>query len=326
MKKYDVVGIGSPILDFIYEIEDYMLEEFGLRKGEMKSISTIESQKIFNRLNKYIPEIAPGGSAANVAAGVCCLGGKSAFFGKLGNDKYAEIYIKKTKEHGVEAFFSKNKDEITGHAITLITPDFERTFAVNLGAAILFDKNDLSEDILLQSKILHIEGFQLEDIQLRETALSAMAFAKQNNVLVSLDLSDPALIKRNLLTLKDIVRENVDILFANEVEANSFTKKSPEEAVIEMEKICKIAIVKIGEKGSLIRKDNKTFKISPRKVNVVNTNGAGDMYAAGILFGISNNLDIEKSGNLASYVSSLVVEVKSARIEKSLKEDIKKLI
>ena len=327
MKKYDVVGIGNAILDFIYEdIDDSLLEEFGLVKGEMRLIDNQQSQKFFNRLYEYSPNIFPGGSSANTLAGVCAMGGKTVFFGKIGNDKYGNIYEEKTKGDGVITCLSRDEDDITGHAITLITRDCERSFAVNLGAAVNLNEDEISEDEIKQSKILHIEGYQVEDTQLREVIFKAVSIAKQNGVLVSLDLCDPALVRRNLITFKDLVKDSVDILFANESEAKAFTKKSPEDAIVAMGNMCKIAVVKLGEKGSLIRKDNKTYTIAPRKTKVVSTNGAGDMYASGILFGIANDIDIERAGKIASYSASLVVEIPEARIGRSLVEDIKKIV
>ena len=324
--KYQVIGIGSALLDFTFQVDDNFLKKLGLKKGEMQLIDREKSIDILNKLENYPAKISPGGSASNTIAGIAYLGETSAFISKLGNDSNGKIYENKTKEAGVNAFFSKHPSEITGHAITFITPDFERTFAVHLGAAIHFKKEDLEESLIKESKILHLEGYQLGDNQLKEVVYHAVKIAKENNLLVSLDLSDAGLVKQNLALFKDFIKKYVDIVFANESEAFAFTGKEGEDALLEISKTCKIVIVKLGEEGSLIRANNKIYKIPPYKTKVINTNGAGDMYSAGILFGIINNLDMEKAGKIASYSASLVVGKPEARYGPELKGMIDKFI
>ncbi|MEM4271804.1 MAG: adenosine kinase, partial [Candidatus Pacearchaeota archaeon] len=267
----------------------------------------------------------PGGSSANTIAGVSCLGGNSFLMGVVGKDDHGDIYEQKTKESGVKTKLSRKHDKITGHAITFITPDGERTFATHLGAAVHFRKQHLAEDAIKQSKILHIEGYQLEDISIKSAVLHAMKIAKKNNVLVSVDLSDSALVSRNLPHFKNVIKNYVDIVFANELEAKAFTGKEEIQALNVLSKFCRISIVKLGEKGSLIKANNKIYKINANKVSVVNTNGAGDMYAAGILYSISNNIPMERAGKIASYAASQVVSIEGARLQRSLKEEINTL-
>jgi sugar/nucleoside kinase (ribokinase family) len=322
MKKYNVIGIGNALLDLTFNVDDRFLHELGLIKGEMRLIDREKSLKILLLLKNLPHKISPGGSSSNTAAGVSYLGGKSAFIGKLGKDNYGEIYEKKTKEAGTIPFLLKHASESTGYALTLITPDFERTFAVYLGAAIHLSKEDIEELSIKDASILHLEGYQLGTEKLRDVVKKAAKIAKENNILISLDLSDAGLVKGNLKIFKEFIKEYVNIVFANESEAFAFTGKKDEDALLEIAKICDIAIVKIGEKGSLIRANNKTYKIPGYKTKVVNTNGAGDMYSAGILYGITNNLDFEKAGKIASYSASLVVGRPEARYGKELKEII----
>jgi sugar/nucleoside kinase (ribokinase family) len=317
MKKYDVAGIGSPLLDFTFEVDDNILTEMNLKKGQMHLIDENKSREILKKLEKSKVETSPGGSAANTLAGIGILGGKAVFLGKIGNDEYGNIYEQKSSINGVKTKLGRD-NKMTGHAITFITPDSERTFATHLGAALYFRKQDVFEEEISNSKILHIEGYQLEDPELKETSLHAMKIAKANNVKVSLDLADPGLIQRNLEELKNIVKEFGDIIFVNETEAEAFTGKTEEDALNEISNFCEIAIVKLGEKGSLIKTNNNIYKIPINKVNVVNTNGAGDAYAAGILYSISYNIDMEKAGKIAAYISSLVVANKSARLDRKI--------
>jgi len=318
MKKYDVVGIGNALMDFIVEVDEGILAEMDLKKGQFRLIDEKESKEILKKLEKYEVKTAPGGSSANTLAGVSVLGGNAVILGKIGKDKHGDIYEQKTIDSGVNSKLSRHDKAITGHSITFITPDSERTFATHLGAALYFRKEDVFEEEIKQSKILHIEGYQLEDPGLKEATVHAIKVAKENNVKVSIDLSDPGLIGRNLEPIRQLVKAYADIVFVNEMEAEAFTGKKDEEALHEIYDMCEIAIVKLGEKGSIIKADGIIYRISAYKTKVVNTNGAGDMYAAGILYGISNGLPIEKAGKIGSYAASLVIGQAEARLNKKI--------
>jgi len=324
-KKYDVIGIGSALLDFIAEVDEGTLAEMNLKKGQMHLVDEKKSKEILKKLENHKIKIAPGGSSANVLAGVSMLGGTAVLFGKIGNDMHGDVYKQKTVEDGVIVKLSRHQTAATGHAITFITSDSERTFATHLGASLYFRKEDISEEDIKVSKILHVEGYQFEDLGLKAASLHAMDIAKANRVKISIDLSDPGLIERNLKSLKEIVKEYADIVFVNENEAEAFTGKKGEQALHEIYSMCKIAVVKLGEKGSLIKANNAIYRVPAYKTNVVNTNGAGDAYAAGILYSIANGLPIEKAGKIASYVAAKVVASPGARLDRSVKEDIKNI-
>jgi len=317
--KYDVSGIGNPLLDLTLKIEEDFLLSLGFKKGSMMLLDEDAAKKIVYKIRFRDIKTSPGGSVANVLAGVSLLGGKTMLFGKIGEDDYGERYLNDTKKVGTETGLVGDKEERTGFAITFITPDKERTFAVYLGAALHFKKEDVNANVISDSQVLHLEGFKVEDCKTGDTLQYAIKVAKKNKTKVSLDLSDGELVKRNLSYLKDFVRTNVDIVFANETEAEAFTGKKDKEALYEISKMCELAVVKLGEKGSLIKKDDFLYDIKPRKTKVKNTNGAGDMYAAGILYGITNDVPLQKAGEMASRLASLVVATDVARLEGDLK-------
>jgi sugar/nucleoside kinase (ribokinase family) len=323
MKRYDIIGIGSALLDITFEVGDSVLEDFNLGKGNMHLVDSEKSKLIIGKLKDHESKVSPGGSAANVAAGVAILGGEAALIGMVGNDNHGEAYDQKTKDIGVYTMLSKNLEEATGKAITFTTADGERTFATYLGASVYFRKDDISEEDIKASKILHIEAFQLEDPELRDASLHAMETAKKNNVKISLDLADSGLINRCKKDLKMIVKNYVNIVFANEDEAFAFTGKEGREALDLIYDMCDVAIVKLGKKGSLIKARRKVYEISSNKVVEINTNGAGDAYAAGILYSIAKGIGVKKAGRIASYISGQVVASQGARLEKSLVDEIK---
>ncbi len=317
-KKYDVVGIGSPLVDLTVNVEDAILEDIGLKKGQMHLIlEETKSADILSKVKDYKMDRTPGGSSANTLAGIAMLGGKGALFGTVGNDSNAEFYIAETEKAGTRCILARHSS-ITGHAITFITPDSERTFATHLGAAIKFRKKDVAAEEIQAGKILHIEGYLLELPEIREAVLFAMETAKESGVKISIDLADPALISRIPDVILSIVKNYADIVFVNELEAKAFTGKEEEEALEIISSMCDIAVVKLGSKGSLIKKSTEKYRVSPNKIEVVNTNGAGDLYAAGLLYGISKDLPLERAGRIASYVSSLVVAQVSTRLSRKI--------
>ncbi|MBU4217116.1 adenosine kinase [Candidatus Parcubacteria bacterium] len=316
-KHWDLLGIGSPLLDIVINIEDKVLDDLKIKKGSMNLISEAESKNILNELSHVAHELSPGGSAANTLSGVNLLGNRTSFLGMIGDDSHGRRYSEEIEKEGIVSHLLRHDRDMTGHSIIFITPDGERTMATHLGASANFVKKHVDENVVRHSKILHIEAYQLENPNTYDAVMHAVGIAKEGNVLISLDLSDVHLIQRNKKLFQDVVREHVDIVFANEEEASEFTdKKDSTEALHDIADNCKIAVVKLGAKGSLIKENGKVYNIEPHKVEMVNTNGAGDMYAAGILHGLVNGLNLQEAGEIASHVSALVVASMGARMDK----------
>ena len=311
---YDATGIGSALLDFIVEVDDKFIERLGLTKGNMHLIDARQSREILQLINKMNIYSAPGGSSANTIAGIAMMGGKASFIGNAGSDENGKIYTDKTLEAGVASFVRRGEG-ITGHAITFITPDSERTFATHLGAAVELHADDIDFSIISNSSILHLEGYLFESGNLRDVCYKSMKTAKDNGVLISIDLSDPALIVRIRDVFNDVVGNYADIIFANEDEAFTFTGLKERDALNALSNNSFAAIVKLGAKGSLIKSEGKIIEIDVVDTELVNTNGAGDMYAAGLLYGIASGRSIELAGKMASYAASLAVSSPWARVE-----------
>lgn len=316
-KEYDIIGIGSPLLDIIVEVEEGVLFLHGLKKGEMHLVDSARSKSILEGLEKQTKTYISGGSAANTISGAALLGGKGFFLGVIGNDKYGDAYEEEMRESGITTDLLRHEYAETGCAITFVTPDGERTFATCLGAAKHLEKRHITESDIRKSKILHIEGYLLENERTREAAVAAMDFAIKHKTLVSLDLSAGWLITKNLPIMYDIVKKYADIVFVNEDEAHAFTGKKEREALQEIGNLCDIAVVKLGKRGSLVQAGKQIYVIDPHVVEVVNTNGAGDMYAAGFLHTLTRKQSIESAGKVGSHVASLVVASPGARMHET---------
>lgn len=320
MKEYDVIGLSNTLMDLLVEIEDQKLIEMNLKKGTFHLVNEDKAKHLLDNLNNSNLTInkVPGGSSANTVKGISFLGGKAILCGKVGSDNHGEMYIQQIKDHGVICRVNKH-EKCTGHCLTFITPDAQRTFSVHLGAAIELCKEDILEEDIKKSKILHIEGYQIEG-PTKETIMHAINLAKNNECLVSIDLADPNLIKRNKNFLKELVLNHADIIFVNETEAKEFTGLENKEAARELGKFAKIAIVKLGKKGALINENGLITDISSYPVNAIDTTGAGDSFAAGFLYGYCQNWDSKRSGQLGALLASKVVEQIGVKINELNKD------
>ncbi len=318
-----VLGIGNALVDTMVSLDsDDFLKELNLPKGSMQLVDSEDAQKIAKKCRNFNKSMSSGGSAANTIHGLAKLGVKTGFIGKVGNDELGSFFVEDLKSSGIEPNILSGKSN-SGNALAFISPDSERTFATYLGAALELSENDLKNDFFEGYEYVHIEGYLLQNHSLLQKALE---LAKNNKVKVSLDLASFNVVDDNLQILKSWVKDYVDILFANEDEAKSFTGKEPEDALNEIADNCEIAVVKIGKHGSLIKKDNEVAKIKPVKVDAIDTTGAGDAYAAGFLYGLVNNQGIEKSGNIASVLAAKVIEDIGAKMSDNKWQEVYKFI
>ena len=203
-------------------------------------------------------------------------------------------------------------ESASGKAVALISPDSERTFATYLGAAVELHADEVIEELFHGYTHFHVEGYLVYNQPLIEKALRS---AKEANLIVSLDLASFNVVEDNLAFLKDMVAKYVDILFANEEEAKAFTNKEEKEALEEMAKDCNIAVLKLGKKGSLIKHFNETFEVGIIPADSIDTTGAGDLYAAGFLYGMINLLPLDKCGQVGALLSGNVIEVVGPKME-----------
>jgi len=308
-----VLGIGNALVDIVITLEnDEKLPLLNLPKGSMQLVDKDRSNAILDSLKgtKWIE--AAGGSAANTIHGLAKLGVPAGFIGMIGEDELGGFFVRDMIDAGVEPFMI-HSDEQTGRAIALITPDSERTFATYLGAAVGLSASHIANfpSVFGKFNILHLEGYLVQNHELIEMAL---AEAKKNNLLVSLDLASYNIVETNRDFLERMIKNYVDIVFANEDEAKSLTGKDPREALISISKVCKIAVVKTGRNGSLVHTGNEIIEIGIIPVIPLDTTGAGDLYASGFLYGLAHDLPLNKCGDLGALLAGNVVEVMGAKM------------
>jgi len=321
---YDVFGIGSPLLDAIVKIDDSHLAKLNLKKGQMHLVDADKSKKTFDMFKNDKVVFVPGGDVVNTMNGIANLGGKAIFLGKIGVDNHGFIIEETMKKDNVKTILIKGTDS-TGSCISFVTPDNERTFVTHLGAAVSLTEKEIVLKDIKNSKILYVTGYFLENPILRNICILAMNEAKKHNKQIAIDVSDSGVVNRAKNEILNIIENYADITFANEEEILALTGKTKEEGLFELSKITNIAIVKIGKEGALICENKIIHKIKGFNVNAVDTTGAGDMFAAGFLFGLTNNYDVKTAGLIGNFVASKVVQQLGGRVNISLKDEIKQL-
>lgn len=304
--KPAVLGVGNALVDVISVLEsDDLLEQFGLPRGSMTLVDADQSKTIYSATFSEDSELATGGSVANTMRSMANLGGNAGYMGKIGRDKLGELFREDFENAGVKThlFYSESN---TGRVMSLVSPDSERTMATFLGAAAEMVPEEVTAAIFRGYEYVYIEGYLVFNHALIEACAKV---AKAAGVKIALDLSSFNVVEANLEFLKDLIKNYVDILFANEEEAKSFTGLEPEDALHEIANQCEIAIVKVGKEGSMIKKNGEVTRVGVIDAKPLDTTGAGDAYAAGFFYGLTKGYGMEQCGKIAALVSGKVVEV-----------------
>ncbi len=321
MKK--ILGMGNALVDIMTVLpNDNVLGEFNLPKGSMQLSDSESVANLVKSTNKLENKLTSGGSAANTIHGVAQLGLPAGFIGKVGDDSHGKFFSDDLVSSKIEPKLSISGTD-SGVAVALVSPDSERTFLVSLGAAVELVSEDITDEIFKGYDIFHIEGYLVQNHELIEKAVKV---AKQNGLKVSLDLASYNVVEDNLEFLKSITEKYVDIVFANEEESKAFTGLEPEESLNKIAETCEIAVVKIGKNGSLIKKGNDSFKVGVIEATSIDTTGAGDMYASGFLYGLTQNYPLDKCGKIGAIISGNVIEVIGAKMSEERWAEIHKLI
>ncbi len=322
-KSVDLIGLGNAIVDIIVNIEDEFLEINNLEKGSMNLINSHESQELLKNC-KVIKQIS-GGSSANTVVCLAELGNDVQFIGRVKNDQFGNFFssdIKKSKTK----FNTPPIDEgaSTAHSIILITPDAQRTMCTYLGASIEFEPKDIDFSVLKESKYLYLEGYLWDSELAKNAFLKAAQIAKLSNTKIILSLSDSFCVDRHRESFLELIENYVDIVFCNESEVLSLFKKDKlANCQEDLSSLCELVVVTLGSNGSLIinRSDVEVIK-SKTKGKIIDTTGAGDIYAGGFIHGLIKNYSLKKCGEIGSICAGQIITQLGSRSN----IDLKKLI
>ncbi len=323
MTSSTITGIGSALVDVLINETDEFLQELNKKKGGMTYVTAVEQEAIIEA-SSQTPVIVPGGAACNTIMGVGRLGGKARFIGARGNDDYGEIFEAQVKSSHVEPMLHCF-DTPTGKVLSVVTPDAQRSMFTDLGASSLLPPDSVTKETFENTAIALVEGYLLFN---RDLMMAAVKAAKQAGAMVALDLASFEVVNAARDILPQVIKEYVDILIANEDEAKAYTGESDETAALEkLSADVTYAVLKVGSRGSFVWHENLTTAIEPVKGNApVDTTGAGDLWAAGFLYGLANDLSIKESGRLGSICGYEVCQVMGAQIPAHVWDKIKTLM
>ena len=304
-----IIGLGNALVDILVTLkEDNLLRHIGLQKGGMQLISAPKFNDIKNIISQMETHQVTGGSAANTIQALACMNTPVGFIGKIGLDEFGSFFETTLQAKGIETNLLIDSEFDSGVASTFITPDGERTFGTYLGAASQLVATDIYPTIFDGYHILYIEGYLVQN---HELILKAVSLAKNRGLQVCIDLASYNIVAEDLDFFTHLVENYVDIVFANEEEAYAYTGKShPKEALMHISEHCDIAVVKVGAKGSYIKKGKFAYHVDALKNRkVIDTTGAGDYFAAGFLYGYIKGESLENCAKIGSILSGHVIEV-----------------
>jgi len=312
MKK--ILGIGSALVDILTQIPDeQILQELNLPKGSMTYVDAKTSVEIGKKLAYLGNQMASGGSAANTMSGLAQLGVEAGFLSKVGEDEIGRFFEKQMTESHVKPLMLKSETP-SGRVQALVTADGERTFATCLGAAAEMCADDIKPELFQGWDIFYVEGYLVANPTMLKKAIET---AKAQGMTIAIDLASYNVVEESHDFLLDLVNNYVDIVFANEKEAFAFTGMEPEAAVNYIAERCDIAVVKVGAKGALVQRGNEIFTIPPMEANVIDTTGAGDMWAAGFLAGLVKGKELQTCGLMGAIVAKNTIEVMGAKMDEA---------
>ena len=306
-----IVGLGSALVDIIVPASDHFVGQSGVPKGGMVYFDAETIQQVLDRADNDA-RVVPGGAACNTIIGVACLGGQTRFLGKRGQDDFGRLFENDLSQHQVDPFLI-HAPTPTGRVLSLITPDSQRTMLTYLGASAEMTPAELPDDAFKGAAIALIEGYLVYN---RDLFLQALQQARAAGARIALDLASFTVVEENNDFLVGIVTEFVDILLANEDEASVFTGYQDETAALEaLAKLSELAVLKLGARGSLVAANGSVYTIEPVQADdVIDTTGAGDLWAAGFLYGLVQGKPLAECGRLASRCGAEVCRVLGATI------------
>ncbi|MCF0178300.1 MAG: adenosine kinase [Bacteroidales bacterium] len=323
-----ILGIGNALTDILAIMPDTsVLDKYKLPVGSMQHVDAETGNKIWDELKDHGIKYVAGGSAANTISTCAIFGLTTGFIGKVGKDEVGSLFKSDQKQNGIQSMLMRGKAP-SGRAMVIITGDnSERTFATYLGAALELEPEDLNPDDFNGYDILHIEGYLVQNQRLLRKAVE---IGRSKNMIISMDMASYNVIESNSAFLRDIVENYIDIVFANETEARAYTGKEPREALDELAQSCKIAVVKVGKDGAMVKSGDEFHFMEAKPAVKIDATGAGDTFAGGFLYGYAMDKPLDVCLEIASIIAAKVVEVIGTKIDiprwKAAKTEIRTLL
>ncbi len=320
-----VIGIGNALTDMLVNLKtDSVLSQFNLAKGSMSLVDTPLQTEISKSVAGLPYSLSLGGSAGNTIRAMAKLGCNVGFIGKVGEDKTGDFFHQALENLGVSPVVFRGAER-SGKCVSLISPDGERTMVTHLGAALELSAEEITPDIFKGYDCLYVEGYLVQN---HDLIRKAAAMAKECGLDVAIDLASFNVVAENLEFLRDLVRNYVDIVFANENEAKAFTSESePLNALQAISEMASLAVVKIGIKGALIKRGNEVVHVGiMAAAKRVDTTGAGDFYAAGFMSGLCDGLSLRQCGTIGAVTAGKVIEVVGTTFGEESWQDIFRLV
>ncbi|TWU62841.1 MULTISPECIES: adenosine kinase [Crateriforma] len=315
MTKYDVFALGNALVDIQARVGDAVLSELELDKGVMTLVDDDRQAAVLKAVDGTPLNRCAGGSAANTVVALADFGGSAAFLGKIGQDEIGDFFLDDMRKLGIGIDVEPTEGVRTGTCAILITEDAQRTMLTNLGASATLSDQDVTDDMIRQSKYVYVEGYLLPGDGTKQAAYRTMELAKQHGVKVAFTASDPFLVNMIRDEIWDLITGPVDLFFCNEEEAKSLTgEEDPIVAAGKIHEHCENVALTLGPKGSIIMHGGEAFPIEGVVVDAVDTTGAGDMYAGAMLYGITSGMNWRQAGHLASHAAARIVSQMGARL------------
>jgi len=317
--QYDVTGIGNAIVDVLAQADEGFLAKHELTKGVMTLIDASRARALYEAMPPGVER--SGGSAANTMAGVASLGGSGAYIGKVRNDQLGGVFSHDLRAAGIDyRTVPATSGAPTARCLIFVTPDAQRTMQTFLGVSVELGPDDIDPSAIEDAQITYLEGYLFDPPLAKEAFVRAAEIAHAKSRKVALTLSDPFCVDRHRAAFQQLVEHHVDILFANELELLSlYQSKSFEDALAAVKGKCELAAVTRSEKGSVLAAGGKMVHVKAERVaKVVDTTGAGDLYASGVLYGLTRGYELPMCGRIGSIAAAEVISHYGARPETSL--------
>ena len=318
LSKATIFGIGNPLIDVVINVEDNDLKNLGVDKGIMHLVDENRQKEIMSYFKNMSPIYHPGGSAPNTLVACAGLEITGVISGKIGNDKFGEIYKSQVEKYGITSRLVIG-DGPTGSSIILVTPDGERTMNTHLGMCQDFSIADIDESLLAKADIFYFTGYMWDTDSQKSAIKHALSIAKENRLKVIFDVADPFAVQRYRDAFLTLIEEQADVVFANQAELSIlFDTKDINVAANSLGRIVNIAAVKLGKEGCLVIENGNLCKITSRPIIAKDSTGAGDMFAAGFIAALSKGYSGKVAGEIGGYLAEEIIQIPGAQFEKSV--------